>query len=147
MDATDPSSKIDKRPCIIAVDDTRVLLSTLIAQFEKIPALRKYKLLPCQNTDDAFESLLTRNVVLVLLDWNLQNDMSGLDFLKRLSGTEIWNNIPVIMITVEGRKEKIMEAIKNGAKAYMVKPFDKVTLIDKINSLVKVKKKIKPIQN
>jgi len=136
MNADSTQKTIDKRPCIIAVDDTMVLLSTLSAQFEKIPELNKYNLLPCLNTDSAYECLLTRDVVLILLDWNLQNDMSGLDFLKRLTSTEVWKNIPVIMVTVEGRKERIMEAIKNGAKAYLVKPFDKLTLIEKINSLV-----------
>jgi len=133
---TSPDSNTDKRPCIIAVDDTKVILSTVTAQFEKIPELQKYRLLPCLNTDIAYEYLLTNDVVLILLDWNLQNDMSGLDFLKRLTSIDLWKKIPVIMLTVEGRKEKILKAIKNGAKGYLVKPFNKEILVEKITSLV-----------
>ncbi len=119
-------------PVILAIDDTPVMLSMFSAQFNSIEELKKYRLVTCFKTDDAFESLILEKVQLILLDWNLRDDMSGFDFLQRLHSMEVWRNIPVIMVTAEGRKEKIMEAIKAGAKDYLVKPVDKKNLIQKV---------------
>ncbi|MDI3547426.1 MAG: hypothetical protein PWR10_1078 [Halanaerobiales bacterium] len=70
---------------------------------------------------------------LILLDIYLK-DESGLDLLSFL--TENYPNIPVIMISVEGKREVIMKALDLGAKDYILKPFDKRILLNRINSLI-----------
>ena len=66
---------------------------------------------------------------LVLLDWNMPN-MDGLGLLKKIRETN--KTTPIIMVTTEAEKPRIIEAIKAGANNYVVKPFTPDALIGKI---------------
>jgi DNA-binding response OmpR family regulator len=57
---------------------------------------------------------------MVLLDYRLP-DMSGLDVLKRLRKT---SKVPVIMMTSQGSEEVAIQALNEGATAYLVKNSD-----------------------
>ncbi len=70
---------------------------------------------------------------LVLLDWNMPN-MNGIDCLKSVKGSDTTKHIPVIMVTSESEKSRIIEAIQAGAANYVVKPFQPDTLKAKIQS-------------
>ncbi|MGL1903527.1 MAG: response regulator [Fibrobacterales bacterium] len=70
---------------------------------------------------------------LVLLDWNMPN-MNGIDCLKNIKSSDTTKHIPVIMVTSESEKSRIIEAIQTGASNYVVKPFQPDTLKEKIQS-------------
>ncbi|MEK6706026.1 MAG: response regulator [Bdellovibrionota bacterium] len=59
---------------------------------------------------------------LVLCDWWMPKE-SGLDLLKRVRESNTLSNISFIMVTAEGEKSKILEAIREGVDNYIVKPF------------------------
>jgi two-component system, chemotaxis family, chemotaxis protein CheY len=59
---------------------------------------------------------------LILTDINMPK-MDGLQFLAALKGSELWRDIPVVMITTEGGETKVGEAVKLGAAGYVRKPF------------------------
>lgn len=70
---------------------------------------------------------------LILLDWNMPV-MDGLQFLKELRG----KNIPqplVIFCTTENEIDKIQAALENGADEYIMKPFTKDILRDKLEQV------------
>jgi two-component system chemotaxis response regulator CheY len=73
---------------------------------------------------------------LVLMDWNMPN-MTGIEALKKIKADPAIKATPVIMVTSESEKNKIMEAIQSGAASYVVKPFEAETLMSKIKSTVK----------
>lgn len=75
-------------------------------------------------------------VELVLTDWNMP-EMDGLTFVKELRASPIYKDIPIIMITTEGSKSEVIEALKQGVNNYVVKPFTKETLIEKVNDTIK----------
>jgi two-component system chemotaxis response regulator CheY len=73
---------------------------------------------------------------LVLMDWNMPN-MTGIDALKKIKGDAALKAVPVIMVTSESEKTKIMEAIQAGAANYIVKPFQAEVLQEKISAVLK----------
>lgn len=57
---------------------------------------------------------------LIILDYRLP-DMSGIDVLRKIRKT---SNVPVIMMTSQGSEEVAIQALKEGATAYLVKNHD-----------------------
>ena len=58
--------------------------------------------------------------------------MNGLEFLKAKAKEKAIKPIPVIMVTTEGERKNMIEAVKNGAKGYVTKPFTPEMLSQKI---------------
>ena len=95
-----------------------------------------------ENYDEAEDGLKAWNLLkennydVILTDWNMPN-MNGLELVKkvRMEGTHI--KTPIIMITTEGGKSEVIEALKAGVNNYIVKPFPAETLKEKLDSVLK----------
>jgi two-component system chemotaxis response regulator CheY len=66
---------------------------------------------------------------LILLDWNMPN-MDGLSFMKTFRKED--QSTPIIMVTTEAEKSRVIEAIKAGVNNYVIKPFTPDTLTARI---------------
>jgi len=77
----------------------------------------------------AVEKVTEENPDLVLMDWIMPN-MSGIEAVKEIRASG--NNVPIIMCTTEGERNRIIDAINAGANDFVVKPFDPKTIIAKI---------------
>lgn len=71
----------------------------------------------------------------VVSDINMPN-MNGFQLLAEIKKDEKLKHIPVLMVTAEARKEDIVAAAQQGAAGYIVKPFTKATLEDKLNHIL-----------
>ncbi len=71
----------------------------------------------------------------VVSDINMPN-MNGFDLLTAMKADDNLKHIPVLMVTAEARKEDIVRAAKEGAAGYIVKPFTKATLEEKVVKIV-----------
>lgn len=71
----------------------------------------------------------------IFSDWNMPN-MDGLTLLKEIRQRN--PNVPVIMITTEGSKGKVVQAIQEGVSDYLVKPFTPASLQEKLSKWVGV---------
>ena len=71
----------------------------------------------------------------VVCDINMPN-MNGFEFLKAVRADDALKHIPVLMVTAEARKEDIVLAAQTGASGYIVKPFTKATLEEKVQKIV-----------
>lgn len=69
---------------------------------------------------------------LVLLDIEMP-EVSGLEALGRIRAYESMKRTPVIMITSHSEKDTVLNAIKNGANDYVVKPFNVGVLLAKVS--------------
>ncbi|MGP1271773.1 MAG: response regulator [Phycisphaerales bacterium] len=67
---------------------------------------------------------------LMLVDWNMPN-MDGLTFVKTIRAQD--KTTPIIMVTTESEKSRVIEAIKAGVNNYVVKPFTPDVLSQRIN--------------
>lgn len=62
------------------------------------------------------------DIGLILLDINMPV-MSGLEFLQRFREEKAFADIPVVLLSSEGKKEDTVRGLKAGARAYITKPF------------------------
>ena len=67
----------------------------------------------------------------ILLDWNMPV-MSGIEFIKLLRQREAASQPKVVFCTTENDVAHIREAIEAGADEYVMKPFDRETLLIKL---------------
>ena len=81
------------------------------------------------NGQDALTKVAAFNPDLLLVDWNMPN-MDGITFVKTFR--EQGNKTPIIMVTTENEKTRIVEAIKAGVQNYVVKPFTPDVLGERI---------------
>ena len=71
----------------------------------------------------------------VVSDINMPN-MNGFELLKAIRADAALKALPVLMITAEARKEDIVLAAQSGAAGYIVKPFTKATLEEKVQKIL-----------
>ena len=79
---------------------------------------------------DGFAAFQKQHFDLVMTDWNMPNK-SGIDLTKDIRATGA--TVPIFMVTTEGEKTRVVEAIKAGITDYLVKPFTADALQDKLN--------------
>jgi two-component system, chemotaxis family, chemotaxis protein CheY len=90
-----------------------------------------------QNADEAedgavaLQKLKVGNFDFVVSDINMPN-MNGFELLQAIRADAGLKHLPVLMVTAEARKEDIMLAAQSGASGYIVKPFTKATLEEKV---------------
>jgi len=71
----------------------------------------------------------------VVSDINMPN-MNGFQLLQSIRADDALKGIPVLMVTAEARKEDIVTAAQSGASGYIVKPFTKGTLEEKVQKIL-----------
>ncbi len=70
---------------------------------------------------------------LVLMDWNMPN-MLGIDAVKAIRANG--KTMPIIMVTTEAEKSRVIESLKAGANNYIIKPFEPATIVTKIQEVL-----------
>ena len=95
----------------------------------------------CNNADEAEDGVVALSMLkqhkydFVVSDINMPN-MNGFDLLKAVKAEESLKHLPVLMVTAEARKEDIVLAAQTGAAGYIVKPFTKATLEEKVQKIM-----------
>lgn len=115
---------------VLVVDDSAVMRKVVIG------ALGKNGLTDVGQAADgneAVEALKSDEYGLVLMDWNMPN-MSGLDAVKEIRANG--QQVPIIMVTTEAEKSRIIDALKAGANSYVIKPFKPETLAEKVQAVL-----------
>jgi two-component system chemotaxis response regulator CheY len=113
---------------VLVVDDSAIMRKVITQILEMLG----HDSVPASNGLDAFERLKEHeDVRLILLDWNMP-EMNGIEFLRDIKARPGLSEIPVIMLTTESERRKMIEAIEAGAKHYLTKPFQPETLATKI---------------
>jgi two-component system chemotaxis response regulator CheY len=83
----------------------------------------------------ALQLLKVQRFDFVVSDINMPN-MNGFELLKAIKAEETLRHLPVLMVTAEARKEDIVLAAQSGAAGYIVKPFSKATLEEKVQRIL-----------
>jgi two-component system chemotaxis response regulator CheY len=67
------------------------------------------------------------------MDWNMPNKL-GIDAVKEIR--EQGKKVPIIMVTTEAEKSRVIEALKVGANNYVIKPFKPDAIVAKIKEVL-----------
>ena len=95
----------------------------------------------CNSADEAEDGVVALNMLkqskydFVVTDINMPH-MNGFDLLKAVKADDTLKHLPVLMVTAEARKEDIVLAAQTGAAGYIVKPFTKATLEEKVQKIM-----------
>lgn len=95
----------------------------------------------CENADEAEDGAVALSMLkaqkydFVVSDINMPN-MTGFDLLKAVKSDDSLKHLPMLMVTAEARKEDIVLAAQSGASGYIVKPFTKATLEEKVQKII-----------
>ncbi len=112
---------------ILLVDDSKTMRNI---QKAVLTQLGHTEVLEACDGQDALSKSVAFKPELMLVDWNMPN-MDGLTFVKTYRQT---NKVtPIIMVTTESEKARVIEAIKAGVNNYVVKPFTPDLLSQRIN--------------
>ena len=111
---------------VLVVDDSGTMRKIITR------ALNAIGLTDVVEAADGCEGLLAfqqQSFKLVMTDWNMPNK-SGLELTSDIRATG--SKVPIVMVTTEGEKGRVLEAIKAGITDYVVKPFSADLLRDKL---------------
>ncbi|MDD5408626.1 MAG: response regulator [Candidatus Omnitrophica bacterium] len=128
------------KPVILVVDD----------QFQNIELLEAYlvpqgyEIVKASSGQEAFEKISKNQIDLILLDVMMPG-ISGIEVLEKLRADEKLKAIPVVMVTVLKETEDKLKALEAGCDDFISKPFDKIELLARVKSILKINYYIKQL--
>jgi len=115
---------------ILLVDDSKTMRNI---QKSILSQLGYTELEEACDGQDALSKVGAFAPELLLVDWNMPN-MDGLTFVKEYRKND--KDTPIIMVTTESERSRVVEAIKAGVNNYVVKPFTPDVLSQRITETI-----------
>ena len=116
---------------VLVIDDSRAMRAVL----GQILRQMGYEVVEAANGREAIDRL---NEVgkpqFVLVDWNMP-EMNGLDFIRAVRDETQHRDLPIMMVTTETETSQVVKALAAGANEYVMKPFTKDMMEDKLRML------------
>ncbi len=89
------------------------------------------------NAEEALKFLADNPLPdLILLDWMLPG-INGIQLAQRLKKDELYQQVPIILLTARGEEEDKIKGLDCGADDYMTKPFSPRELIARIKAVIR----------
>lgn len=103
------------------------------------------ELLFTDNVDEAIRILGSEDIDLVIVDYLLKGNKTGLDLVKLIRRNKEIQSLPVIAVTSFDDVHRKREFLKIGADDYIIKPFDKIDFFLKIRNLMQKQSYVKSL--
>jgi DNA-binding NtrC family response regulator len=117
---------------ILAIDDEPICLEIIQIALKE----REYNIITAESAEKGFVILNNdKNIDLILLDMMLQ-DMSGLEFIKKIKSNNLLKDIPIIIQSGTDNYDDINNAFDLGVLAHLKKPFSKKALLEAIDNII-----------
>jgi PleD family two-component response regulator len=128
----------------LIVDDSRPTRNLLKNYVSEITDNPYDDFLEAEDAETALRILQSRPIDFVFLDLNLSTKatgtgpvLTGIDILKEIQKIEKLKQLPIIMVSSDSDKVNVVDAVKYGAKTFVVKPIDKQIFADKVRKVMK----------
>jgi putative two-component system response regulator len=122
------------KPVILIIDDQVQNIELLEAYL----APECYEIIKAFNGKDAVNIIAANQIDLVLLDIMMPR-IDGFEVIRRVRQGEKNRLLPIILVTALKEKEDRVKGIEAGCDDFISKPVDKLELLARVHSLVKVK--------
>ncbi len=119
-------------PQLLVVDDDANIRDLMCELFQQEARVRT-----AENADEALALMKKHKPHLVLLDDMLPGSISGLRLLEDIQSMPEIKTIPVVMITASRKPEEVMRGLMAGAADYIIKPFDRETLVTLVQGRIR----------
>jgi two-component system, chemotaxis family, chemotaxis protein CheY len=86
------------------------------------------------NGREALKRIEAERFDLVITDWYMP-EISGIEFLRMLRSREDTKDVPIVIVSANGSKEDVAQAIQLRVNAYVLKPFTAETLKERIATI------------
>lgn len=113
----------------LVVDDSRAVRMILSKTLKELG----YEVREAANGREALEVMEVEKtaVSLVLADWNMP-EVNGFELLQQLRQNPELSSLVVVMVTTETELDQMAAALEAGANEYVMKPFTKDILVEKL---------------
>ncbi|MGP5504044.1 MULTISPECIES: phosphate regulon transcriptional regulator PhoB [Psychrobacter] len=118
---------------ILIVEDEPAIREMVVMTLE----MAGFDSLQATDVSEAHQQVVDHRPALILLDWMLPGDKSGIDFCRMLKSDELLAEIPVIMLTAKSEEDSKVHGLDAGADDYMTKPFSTRELISRIKAVLR----------
>ncbi len=113
----------------LVIDDSKAIRLIL----GKIVKEIGFDVLEAGNGLEALEQLKNaESIDLALVDWNMP-EMNGYEFVCAVREDPQYNVLMLMMVTTETEMSQVVKALVAGANEYLMKPFTKEMILDKLN--------------
>ena len=113
----------------LVIDDSKAIRMILGEILESIG----FEVIDAADGAEALEKLKTAGKLdLALVDWNMPV-MNGLEFVVEVRKDNQYDSMPMMMVTTETEMAQVVKALEAGANEYVMKPFTKEIIIEKLN--------------
>lgn len=121
---------------VLVVDDNPQMVELLQANLET--GLSEVTVVTAADGQEALDKIALRQPDLILLDIMMPR-MSGFEACRRIKADPATRTIPVIMVTALDEQTDIERGVEVGADDYLVKPINKVELISRVKTLLRLR--------
>jgi len=104
---------------VLSVDDSASIREMMSFALEP----KGYTVVKAEDGQDGLKKISENKIDLVITDLNMPN-MNGIEMTRAIRADSRFDGIPIVLLTTEGQKEKMMEGKAAGAVGWIVKPFD-----------------------
>jgi two-component system chemotaxis response regulator CheY len=119
---------------VLIVDDSATMRA-LVRKVLKISGLEMGECFEGANGREALDILENHWVDLVLSDLHMP-EMNGAALVRALRQHQMWQTIPVVLITTEGRQEVLAPFFEQGIQGYIRKPFRPEDIKEKLQNIL-----------
>lgn len=115
----------------LVVDDSRAMRMMLSNMLKEIG----FEVSQAQHGREGLEHLTGNpDTKLALVDWNMP-EMNGLEMVQAVRGNATLNDVRLMMVTTESEMSRVEAALSAGANEYVMKPFTKDIIAEKLRLL------------
>lgn len=118
---------------ILIVEDEPAIREMVVMTLE----MAGFDSIQAADVSEAHQQVVDHRPALILLDWMLPGEKSGVDFCRMLKNDDLLSEIPVIMLTAKSEEDSKVHGLDAGADDYMTKPFSTRELISRIKAVLR----------